>query len=130
MTAGTVVINFFFSCSVVDKIRSKEENLCIRRWNTSHRSWRVNYQKTLFWSNQHLSSKGIKYTRNSLKIALFGYFGVQYSTECSEIASEKKALILSKRLKKLSFLRVGSGFFNIFVKKIYKDEIRFYCCIQ
>ena len=74
----------------VDKRRSKEENLCIRRWNTSHRSWRVNYQKTLFWSNQHLSSKGIKYPRNSLKMALFSYFGIQYSTERFDMASEKR----------------------------------------
>ena len=60
-----------------------------------------------FQPNQHLSNKGIKYTINSLGLALFGYLGIQYSTERSDVASTKKGLTLPTGLVNLPFLQTG-----------------------
>ena len=46
----------------------------------------------MFRPNQHLSNKGIKYAINYLRMALFGYLGMQHSAERSDVASTNDAL--------------------------------------
>ena len=67
----------------------------------------------MFRPNQHLSNKGIKYAINSLRIALFGYLGMQHSTERSDVALTNDVLIFKTNRPDV-FCK--NGVLNVFAK--------------
>ena len=77
----------------------------------------------MFGLNQHLSKKGIIYAINSLWIALFGYLGMQYSTERPDVASTKDVLIVPSGLKNIPFPLTWTGFFVLFERKNHVGEV-------